>query len=262
MASERTESGGREPKPGRSSGFLSRALRLVAGQVFGTRVVPTRRATPIQGGTSETAAEPSAEPDDLSKSPVERAQDEPEERLESSPVSENEEMVSPNPSELHEIVRRLEDALEHYRSEARRLADETSRIALVADRLETRLNDLTRMLGGDGSPQATADDVAMTAEPRFQPNERGVDLVISAVPGFQELMDAQRGLSGLPAVAAASVHRFQNGEASLEVTLSAPLGAREVVDGLRQATGHELVIEEVRPEASRLRLRFIEQHHG
>ncbi|MGB2695370.1 MAG: hypothetical protein WBD55_09315 [Dehalococcoidia bacterium] len=261
MASERTESGGRKPRPGRSSGFLSRALRLVAGQVFGTRVVPTRRATPIQGGTSEIAAEPSAEPDDLSISPVEQAQDELEERSESSPVSENKEMVSPNPSELHEIVRRLEDALEHYRSETRRLADETSRIALVADRLETRLSELTRTLGGDGAPQATAADVAMT-EPRFQPNERGVDLVISAVPGFQELMDAQRGLSGLPSVAAASVHRFQNGEASLEVTLSAPLGAREVVDGLRQATGHELVIEEVRPEASRLRLRFIEQHHG
>lgn len=238
MASERTGSGGSAPR--RRPGLGGRTLRLLAGLVFGTTPV-ARRSPPSRDGTPKG--------------------NQPPEGAGGVAADEQEEMVTPNPSQpprsLDEAVQRLEEAVERYRAETRRLSDETSRIALVADRLETRLNEITRLLEGVGAPASS--EGAGPAEPRFLPNQQGVDLVISAVPGFQELMDAQRGLNALPSVAAAAVHRFQNGEASLEVTLSSPLAAREVVDGLREATGHELAIEEVRPDAHRLRLRFLDR---
>ncbi len=72
-------------------------------------------------------------------------------------------------------------------------------------------------------------------------------------------MDTQRALTGLPETDNASVVAFKNGEASLEVTLNAPVSARQIVDGVRDATGEQLVIEESRPEDSRLRLRFVDR---
>ena len=56
-------------------------------------------------------------------------------------------------------------------------------------------------------------------------------MIVNAVPGFQELMDMQRGLSDLAAVEGASVSSYRNGEASLELTLNAPVTAREIIDG-------------------------------
>ena len=87
-------------------------------------------------------------------------------------------------------------------------------------------------------------------------------VVLAAVPGFQGLMDIQRALSGLPQTEGASVVAYKNGEASLEVVLNAPVAARQIVDDIRESTGEQLLIEESRPEAGKLRLRFVERDSG
>ena len=158
---------------------------------------------------------------------------------------------------LREAIGRLEDAIGQLGNEARRLSDEASRLSAIADRLE-RPADRTVEEGRTRQP-ATERETVAPPEPRFEPAEKAVDVVIAGVPGFQGLMDAQRGLSTLPAVEGASVRRYQNGEASLGLALRGPVTAREIVEGLQVATNNQLVIEEARPEASRLRLRFIGQ---
>jgi hypothetical protein len=107
------------------------------------------------------------------------------------------------------------------------------------------------------APAVRARQEAPAEEPSFAPGG-AVGIVLAAVPGFQGLMDVQRALSALPETEAATVIAFKDGEASLEVTLRSAITARRLVEGLQQATGHPLLIEDVRPEASKLRLRFVE----
>ena len=173
-------------------------------------------------------------------------------------------MVSDELAELKQafldVVDRLEDALDQLGAEAQRLS-------LIADRLETQLGgelpaaELPFEPAEEPEPEPAPAQVA-SQEPEFQPGDESMDVIIAAVPGFQGLMDAQRGLSGLVAVEGASVRRYQNGEASLGVALRASVSARAIVDGLQEATGHQVVIEEARPEALRLRLRFVDQDDG
>lgn len=166
---------------------------------------------------------------------------------------------------LREVVHRMEDALDHLGIEAQRLSDETSRITLLADRLESRLVGLARSLRqtalvSEPEPEpepAPAPEIPQ--EPQFQPGDQAIGVIVNAVPGFQELMDMQRGLSDLAAVEGASVSSYRNGEASLELTLNAPVTAREIIDRLGESTNRQLLIEEARPETQRLRLRFINQ---
>ena len=160
---------------------------------------------------------------------------------------------------LGEVFHRLEDAIDHLGIEARRLSNEASALSLVADRLQARLGDLGRSLGQERphdwsqpAPQPPASE-----EPQFRPSDRGVSVVLAAVPGFQGLMEVQRALSRLPEAEGASVVAYRNGEASLEVMLQAPLSARRIVEELRESTGQQLLIEEARPDAQKLRLRFV-----
>ena len=163
---------------------------------------------------------------------------------------------------LRELARRLEDAVDHLGLEAQRLSDETSRLAQIAGQLEARLSDLA----GAGLPLSAPREGASTPsaepiaprEPQFRPGESAVGVVLAAVPGFQGLMEVQRALSSLAATERASVVAYKNGEASLEVLLRAPVSAQQIVEQLRTATGYRLLIEESRPEAQRLRLRFLE----
>ena len=159
---------------------------------------------------------------------------------------------------LGEVFQHLDDVLGRLDGEARRLAETSSRLADVAGRLDDRLADFAP--APNATTRAAAEPPAPD-EPRFAPGEKAVGIVLAAVPGFQGLMDIQRALSSLPETEAASVVAFKNGEASIDVTLRSPITARQLVEGLHQATGHPLLIEEVRPEASRLRLRFVE-HQG
>ena len=149
------------------------------------------------------------------------------------------------------VLERLEDALRQLSTQYRGLSNEASRLTAVAERLEARMKELA------GTIEQIEAEPARPAEPQFVPNGQAVRVVLAAVPGFQGLMEAQRALSGLAAAEGASVIAYKNGEAALEVTLREPVTAREIVEGLSQVTGHQLLIEEARPEAARLRLRFV-----
>jgi len=173
---------------------------------------------------------------------------------------------------INEMFERLEGTLDRLTTQAERLSDGASDLAETAGRVEGRMNEITRALR-EASTQpvqpapaaahaAPAPAPATPVEPQFRPGASPMGVVLAAVPGFQGLMDVQRALSGLPQTEGASVVAYKNGEASLEVVLNAPLAARQIVDGLRDATGEQLLIEESRPEADKLRLRFVEPDSG
>jgi hypothetical protein len=69
-------------------------------------------------------------------------------------------------------------------------------------------------------------------------------------------MEVQRALTHMPAVEGASVERYLDGEARIVLLLREPLTARRIADGLAEYIGEPLTIEEARPEALRLHLRF------
>ncbi len=93
-------------------------------------------------------------------------------------------------------------------------------------------------------------------EPAFRPGEEGLTLVISAVPGFQGLMEVQRALTRVPAIEGASVERYFDGEARIVLTLREPITAGRLLEALNEAAGQELQLEESRPDAMRMRVRF------
>ncbi|MCH8849736.1 MAG: hypothetical protein J4N95_02240 [Chloroflexi bacterium] len=171
---------------------------------------------------------------------------------------------------INEMFERLEGTLDRLTTQAERLSDGASDLAETSGRVESRMNEITRALREASSAQAAqpatsvaaAPASATPAEPQFQPGETPLGVVLAAVPGFQGLMDIQRALSGLPQTDGASVVAYKNGEASLEVVLNAPVAARQIVEGLRESTGEQLLIEESRPEAGKLRLRFVERDSG
>lgn len=186
-----------------------------------------------------------------------------EERAQAVKTVEGVGMQSPDGDQLgrslHEALRRLEESLGQFRDAGRELVSEVSRLSQLADRIDALLE------GAEGKaatvapalePIGNAPVPLPVQEPAFQPGDGPVRIIIAAVPGFQELMDVQRALSGLRAVEGASVKRYQNGEASLELVLAAPLAPRHIIDVLEQTTGEALLIEEARPEARLLRLRF------
>ncbi len=160
---------------------------------------------------------------------------------------------------LRGVVQRLEDALDHLGIEAQRLADENSRLALVAEKLERRLAALQPALETGEWSSGVEPEPLVADEPRFEPGDEAVSVEVKAVPGFQALMDLQRGFSSFPKAADSNVVRYQNDEALLELTLIEPASAREILEDLLGSVGRALVIEEARPEALRLRLRFVDQ---
>ncbi len=174
------------------------------------------------------------------------------------------------PQEMSELRRSLTDvlhnfgmAIDHMGIEAKRLSNESSALALMADKLQMRLDQLQRTLNGEFAehrrPSAVStEEPAMPGEPQFRPSDQGASVVLAPVSGFQELMDIQRALDSMPEADTASVVGFRNGEAALQLVLRSPVTAGHVVDALAHATGEELLIEESRPDAQRLRLRFVE----
>ncbi len=175
---------------------------------------------------------------------------------------------------MNQMFERFEGTLDRLTTQAERLSDGASDLAEMAGRIEGRMNEITRALRESSSAQPAQPQAPVAApvaapvvpaapvEPQFQPSQTPMDVVLAAVPGFQGLMDAQRALTGLPQTDGASVVAYKNGEASLEVVLNAPVAARQIVDGLRESTGEQLLIEESRPEAGKLRLRFVERNSG
>jgi hypothetical protein len=151
------------------------------------------------------------------------------------------------PPELLETLERFGDALK--------------RIAEFTERLAERMNELTDAVSQlrdarDAAPPSPTPQLP-DLEPAFAPGGEGVDVTIAAVPGFQGLMDVQRALVRLPHVQGAAVRRYQDDEAAIQLVLSQPLTASAIVEGVTAATGLRLVIDESRPDALRLRLRFL-----
>ena len=174
------------------------------------------------------------------------------------------------PQEMSELRRSLTDvlhnfgmAIDHLGIEAKRLSNESSALALMTDKLQMRLEDLQRTLNGDFAERqrgpVVQEEAPAPTEPQFRPSDQGVSVVLTQVRGFQGLMDAQRALNDMPEVEKATIANFRNEEAIVQLVLHTPVTARQIVDVLAQATGEELLIEESRPEAQRLRLRFVER---
>ncbi len=152
------------------------------------------------------------------------------------------------PAEVLDTLERFSAVLtrlvEHTEQLAERMADLTEAVAALA---EARIPE-----AAPGKPQLPE------MEPSFSPGGEGVDVTIAAVPGFQGLMELQRALVRLPQVQSAAVRRYQDDEAAIQLVLSQPMAASAIAEGVSMATGKRLFVDESRPDALRLRLRFLE----
>jgi hypothetical protein len=257
--------GSKGSKHSREPGYpelFGRALVDLATQVFGGRMDRSTwppedqdagARTPAATGATESPEGEAAEVLEHALSKAETLLTRMEERAAAPPAA------TPTPdlqetSDLLETVRGvLQDLMESallLQAERGRMNAEISRLAAIADRLESAAATAGAIPGRE---RATTP----SSEPSFAPDNGALDVIVGAVPGFQGLMDTQRSLTALPAVSSASVQSYRNGEAALAVVLEGQVTPAQVVDALSETTGHSLLIEEVRPEAHRLRLRFV-----
>jgi hypothetical protein len=149
------------------------------------------------------------------------------------------------------------DTLERFSSVLTRLVEHTEQLA-------ERMTELTEAVGAiaetrmqEPAPPAMPPAPTPELEPSFAPGGEGIDVTISAVPGFQGLMELQRALVRLPQVQSAAVRRYQDDEAAIQLVLSQPMTASGIAGGVTTGTGHRIFVDEARPEALRLRLRFL-----
>jgi hypothetical protein len=165
---------------------------------------------------------------------------------------------------LLDLTTRLESHLADEKEQQRLLAGQLSTLAQSLDRLVSHLQGISELIaellgklnpvGGDVAPSPAAPE---PAEPSFLPGGEGVSVILAAVPNFQALMDIQKAIAAQEQVAGASVERFQEGDSRILVHLQSALTANQLAEALRRATGHNLVVEESRPELSRLRLKVV-----
>lgn len=153
------------------------------------------------------------------------------------------------PAEVVETLERFGDVLtqlvEHTESLAARMADLTEAVATLA---EARIAQPTPEVAKPHLPEL---------EPSFSSGGEGIDVTIAAVPGFQGLMEIQRALVRLPQVQSAAVRRYQDDEAAIQLVLSQPMTAAAIAEGVTAGTGKRIFVDEARPDALRLRLRFL-----
>ena len=142
-----------------------------------------------------------------------------------------------------------------------RFGDAMTRLAAFTEQLSARMNELTdavaRLADSHVATPAAAVPHIPELEPSFAPGGEGIDVTIGSVPGFQGLMDLQRALVRLPQVQSAAVRRYQDDEAAIQLVLSQPMTPGAIIEGVSTATGRQITIDEARPEALRLRLRFL-----
>jgi hypothetical protein len=153
-----------------------------------------------------------------------------------------------------------ERALDRMEQDRRSLTEQVASLARGLERLEHRLDDLSRSVAESRRVPITVaieeEAPPEEAEPAFAPGGEGLTLVISAVPGFQGLMEVQRALTRISAIEGASVERYFDGEARIVLTLREPITAGRLLEALTEGTGQQLQLEESRPEAMRMRVRF------
>jgi hypothetical protein len=155
-----------------------------------------------------------------------------------------------------QLTPQVVDTLERFGEALTRLAEFTEVLGL-------RMNELTEAVAklADARPQAAAQPalprLPEQMEPSFAPGGEGIDVTIAAVPGFQGLMDLQRALVRLAQVQSAAVRRYQDDEAAIQLVLAQPMTPNAIIEGVAAATGRQIIVDEARPEALRLRLRFL-----
>jgi hypothetical protein len=148
------------------------------------------------------------------------------------------------------------EAMERFSDILARLVDHTESLA-------TRMADLAETVGKLAEAQAAtpAAEVAKPhlpdLEPAFAAGGEGIDVTIAAVPGFQGLMEIQRALVRLPEVNSAAVRRYQDDEAAIQLVLTQPMTAAAIAEGVTTGTGKRIYVDDSRPDALRLRLRFL-----
>jgi hypothetical protein len=145
-----------------------------------------------------------------------------------------------------------------------RFGDILTRLVEHTESLAARLADLTDAVGQMAEAHAAPPPAAEPAkphipelEPAFASGGEGIDVTIAAVPGFQGLMEIQRALVRLPQVQSAAVRRYQDDEAAIQLVLSQPMTAAAIAEGVTAGTGKRIFVDESRPDALRLRLRFL-----
>ena len=139
------------------------------------------------------------------------------------------------------VISRL---VEHTESIAERMADLTEAVGMLVNSRNTERATIAR-------PQLP------DLEPAYAAGGEGIDVVIASVPGFQGLMEVQRALVKLPQVQSAAVRRYQDDEAAIQLVLAEPMTASAIAEGVTAGTGKQLIVDESRPDALRLRLRFL-----
>jgi hypothetical protein len=162
-------------------------------------------------------------------------------------------------SALEQLARRLEQQLAQEQEQRLALAGQLTGLAAALDRLVTHLQGLSQLMADllERLAEPPPLHAPAAAEPSFPAGGEGLSLTLSAVPGFQALMEIQKALLSLDEVAGASVERFQEGDSRILLQLRAPVTATSLADALRAASGYALVIEESRPELLRLRLKVV-----
>lgn len=165
---------------------------------------------------------------------------------------------------LSELSAKLERHLAEEREQHLALGGQLTTLAGSLDRLvghlqglSTLMTDLLGRLAEPASGGADGPGGPAASEPVFQPGGEGVSLTITGVPGFQGLMEIQKGLTALDQVSHASVERFQEGDSRLLVSLTAAVTASEIVAALNRATGQAVTVEESKPELARLRVKVV-----
>lgn len=153
------------------------------------------------------------------------------------------------PIEVIGTLERFSDILgqlvEHNQSLAARMADLAAAVA-----------NLAQTPAALPAPAAAKPHLP-ELEPTFASGGEGIDVTIAAVPGFQGLMEIQRALVRLPQVQSAAVRRYQDDEAAIQLVLSQPMTAAAIAEGVTNGTGKSILVDEARPDALRLRLRFL-----
>ena len=246
----------------RAADILAKALSDLEGVLTSAAPQPAPEAGPPE----EEATPPEPPPPPL-PGPAEQMQDmlrtltEHFDRALDRMADERRILVDEAQSTARSAREQTEHALDRIEQDRRFLTEQVAALARAIEHLEHRLDDLSRaLLESRRAPVTVAIEEEEAppeeTEPAFAPNGEGLTLVISAVPGFQGLMEVQRALARIPAIEGASVERYFDGEARIVLTLREPITAGRLLEALKEATGQQLQLEESRPESMRIRVRF------
>ena len=158
-----------------------------------------------------------------------------------------------------QVPPQLIETLERFSAVLTRLVEFTEQVGSRINELTEAMNVLAEMQARQQQPQPqpAAKPQLPEMEPSFAPGGEGIDVTIAAVPGFQGLMELQRALVRLPQVQSAAVRRYQDDEAAIQLVLAQPMSASAIAEGLTGSTGRSIFVDESRPDALRLRLRFL-----